>query len=114
MSQYNTGGKNRFNNILNEKGLMTIKKPEVKIVKNINKFENNSFYKACEYFPCLISLSFNNFYKEGIYDFYKLYFSENSDKNKSKKIKSSHRDRLSYNRTTAKCYYIKLNKIIII
>ena len=86
LSQYNTGGKNRFNNVLNEKGLMTIKKPEVKIVKNINKFENNSFYKACEYFPCLISLSFNNFYKEGIYDFYKLYFSEDSDKNKSKKI----------------------------
>ena len=86
MSQYNTGGKNKFNNLLNEKGLMTIKKPEVKINKNINKFENNYFYKACEYFPCLISLSFNNFYKEGIYDFYKLYFCADSDINKSKKI----------------------------
>ena len=86
MSQYNTGEKYKFNKYIKEKGLLTIKKPEMKIDKNINKFENNSFYKACEYFPSMIILSLNCFYKEGFYDLYKLYFNLDCNNNKSKKI----------------------------
>ena len=86
MSQYNIGEKYKFNKYIKEKGLMTIKKPEIKIDKNIIKFENNTFYRTCEYFPCIISLSLNNFYKEGFYDFYKINFGSDSNGNKNKKI----------------------------
>ena len=72
MSQYNTGKNYKFNSSTSEKGLMTIKKPDIKINKYVNKFDNKDFFKSCEYFPCLISLNIKCFYKEGFYDFYKL------------------------------------------
>ena len=67
---------------------MTIKKPNIKINNNANKFTDPSFYKSCEYFPCLIPLNIKSFYKEGFFDYYKLNFGTEliNDKNVKKVV----------------------------
>ena len=79
LSQYNNGPFYKFNKCSGDKGLMTIKKPNIKINKNINKFNDNSFYKSCEHFPYLIFLNIKQFYKEGFFDFYKIFFIDNCE-----------------------------------
>ena len=85
LSQYNSGKKYKFNPFI-EKGLMTIKKPDIKINKNMNKFSDTSFFKSCEYYPSLISLNIKCFYKEGFYDLYKMNLGLESNDNKTRKI----------------------------
>ena len=75
----------KFNPFI-EKGLMTIKKPDIKINKNMNKFSDTSFFKSCEYYPSLISLNIKCFYKEGFYDLYKMNLGLESNDNKTRKI----------------------------
>ena len=87
MSQYNRGKNYKFNSSLSDKGFMTIKKLDIKINKYANKFSDISFYKSCEYYPSLISLNIQCFYKEGFNDFYKLNFGNNAlDKKNKRKI----------------------------
>ena len=107
MSQYNTNNnKNKFNSRLTDKGLMMIKKPDFKINKNMNKFEINSFFKACEYFPSLISLSIKSFYKEGIHDFFKSTKCSNNDNDKNEKKGSDNNDiKLYYKKKEEKKYF---------
>ena len=111
MSQYNTNNKNKFNSRLLDKGLMIIKKPEIKINKNMNKFENNSFFKACEHFPCIISLSIKCFFKEGFFDLFKLNIGSNCDnnKNKNKKINSDNNEIKLYIKKKEENKYFKGN-----
>ena len=93
LSQYNTDKK--FNTFLNDKGLMNIRKPNIKVNNNLNKFNEKLYYKSCEHYPCLISINLFNFYKEGIYDLYKNYYNED---NKNKTINSNQNNDI-------KCYY---------
>ena len=87
MSQYNRGKNYKFNSSLSDKGFMTIKKLDIKINKYANKFSDISFYKSCEYYPSLISLNIQCFYKEGFNDFYKLNFGNDAlDKKNKRKI----------------------------
>jgi hypothetical protein len=76
LSQYNTDKK--FNPSLYDKGLMNIRKPNIKVNNNLNKFNDKLYYKSCEHYPCLISINLFNFYKEGIYDIYKIYYNEDN------------------------------------
>ncbi len=80
LSQYN---KNKnFNKFISEKGLITIRKPEIKINKNINKFYDKTYFKACEHYPCLLSINLWSFYKERYNIIYIYYFGdEKNDKN---------------------------------
>ena len=111
LSQYNTNNKNKFNSRLLDKGLMIIKKPEIKINKNMNKFENNSFFKACEHFPCIIALSIKCFFKEGFFDLFKLNIGSNCDnnKNKNKKINSDNNEIKLYIKKKEENKYFKGN-----
>ena len=84
LSQYNTDKK--FNPFLYDKGLMNIHKPNIKVNNNLNKFNEKLYYKSCEHYPCLISINLFNFYKEGIYDIYKIYYNED---NKNKILKTN-------------------------
>jgi hypothetical protein len=84
LSQYNTDKK--FNPFLCDKGLMNIHKPKIKVNNNLNKFNEKLYYKSCEHYPCLISINLFNFYKEGIYDIYKIYYNED---NKNRTLKSN-------------------------
>jgi hypothetical protein len=90
MSQYNNNKK--FNSLLSEKVIFNIRKPDIKINKNINKFNDQIYYKACEYYPSLISLNIENFYKEGINNIYKINLNEKNyiknDYEKNKKNES--------------------------
>ena len=81
LSQYNNATK--FNPKLSEKGMIIIKKQE-KYEKNKNKFKDNTYYNACEHYPCVISLSLFIFYKEGIVDIYKNFFDINNRNIKTK------------------------------
>ena len=77
LSQYNINTK--FNPIISQKKLLTIKKPEFKINKNINKFNDQIYYRACEHYPSLISINLEDFYKEGFYTIYKQKFENEVD-----------------------------------
>ena len=81
---YNTDKK--FNPFLYDKGLMNIHKPNIKVNNNLNKFNEKLYYKSCEHYPFLISINLFNFYKEGIYDIYKIYYNED---NKNKALNSN-------------------------
>ena len=95
LSRYNNNKK--FNSLLLEKGLVNIRKPDMKINKNINKFNDQMFYKACEYYPSLISLNIENFYKEGICDiFKKKCFNENNDNLKNNIRKNNNDENINY------------------
>ena len=94
MSQYNTGKKYKFNPMISDKGFMTIKKPEIKIDKYANKFSDISFYKSCEYYPCLIPLNIKSFYKEGFFDFYKKIFGDNNSTNNKRKLDENNKNNI--------------------
>ena len=94
MSQYNTGKKYKFNPMISDKGFMTIKKPEIKIDKYANKFSDISFYKSCEYYPCLISLNIKSFYKEGFFDFYKKIFGDNNSTNNKRNLDENNKNNI--------------------
>ena len=70
LSQYNTN--NNFNINASEKGFLIVRKPNDKIKKNMNKFTDKTYYKACEHYPSLLLLNLGEFYKEGYKDIYKL------------------------------------------
>ena len=90
---------------------MIIKKPEIKINKNMNKFENNSFFKDCEHFPCIISLSIKYFFKEEFFYLFKLNIDSNCDnnKNKNKKINSDNNEIKLYIKKKEENKYFKGN-----
>ena len=94
MSQYNTGKKYKFNPMISDKGFMTIKKPEIKIDKYANKFSDISFYKSCEYYPCLIPLNIKSFYKEGFFDFYKKIFGDNNSTNNKRNLDENNKNNI--------------------
>ena len=94
LSQYNNDKK--FNSILSEKGLLNIRKPDIKINKNINKFNDKIYYKACEYYPNLISLNIENFYKEGICDIYKIKCIHESNDIKNNNGKNKNNENINY------------------
>ena len=96
LSQYNTGVKYKFNSAITDKGLMTIKKPEIKINKYMNKFNDIPFFKSCEFFPCLIPLNIKSFYKEGFYDFYKLDLRMNKGEEIASKINEDKNGNIKY------------------
>ena len=102
MSQYNIGKKYNFNPLISDKGFMTIKKPEIKINKYANKFNDMSYYKSCEYYPSLISLNIKCFYKEGFFDFYKFIFGENILENNKGKLGENDNIRLYYKKNEKK------------
>ena len=71
-----------FHNNNYMKGLIAIRKPEKKINKNINKFNDKTYFKACEHYPCLLSINLWSFYKERYNIIYIYYFGdEKKDKN---------------------------------
>ena len=95
LSQYNNNKK--FNYCLSEKGgLMNIRKPDTKINNNLNKFNDQLYYKACEHYPCLISLSRGNFYKEGIFDIYKIKCLDENNNIKKDNVKNKSYENINY------------------
>ena len=80
-------------------------------MSHMNKFENNSFFKACEHFPCIISLSIKCFFKEGFFDLFKLNIGSNCDnnKNKNKKINSDNNEIKLYIKKKEENKYFKGN-----
>ena len=71
LSQYNHIN-NNFNINASEKGLLIIRKPDIKIKQNMNKFIDKTYYNACEHYPSLLLLNLGDFYKEGYNVIYKL------------------------------------------
>ena len=104
LSQYNK--KNNFNKFLSDKGLMTIRKPDIKINKNINKFSDMMYFKACEHYPCLISISLWSFYKEKYNIIYKLKFNNEIDNKKTSNMNNNINNKENINRY----YKEKMNK----
>ena len=101
LSQYNDNKK--FNFILSEKGLLNIRKPDIKINKNMNKFTDPIYYNACEYYPSLLLLNLRDFYKEGYNNIHKIKnMSANNNMNKNilknknyENIKSYYREQVN-------------------
>jgi hypothetical protein len=75
---------------------MNIRKPDTKINNNLNKFSDQLYYKACEHYPCLISLSRGNFYKEGIFDIYKIKCLDENNNIKKDNVKKKSYENINY------------------